>query len=137
LRPSPPPSASTLAPRAVRLAVLSQPICKWLHELEHYGFIVMVQGALLGVHGTGKAAHYRLTDCPFAGQSPTYDFQNWDGVLYATKKQNPVPHRGDITSLTTSRLYSAPREWTMPRLEEIEYTPELRRLYREQVKEAA
>jgi hypothetical protein len=69
-------------------------ICKWLHELEHYGFIVMVQGAHLGVHGTGKSAHYRLTDCPFAGRSPTYDFQNWDGVLFAPKKQNPVPHRG-------------------------------------------
>jgi hypothetical protein len=63
---------------------------KWLHELEHYGFIVMVQGAHLGVHGTGKAAHYRLTDCPFAGKPPTYDFQNWDGVLYDPKKQNPV-----------------------------------------------
>jgi hypothetical protein len=69
-------------------------VCKWLHELEHYGFIVMVQGAHLGVHGTGKAAHYRLTDCPFAGKPPTYDFQNWDGVLFACKKQNPVPHRG-------------------------------------------
>jgi hypothetical protein len=63
---------------------------KWLHELEHYGFIVEVQGAHLGVHGTGKAALYRLTDCPFAGQPPSYDFQNWDGVLYDPKKQNPV-----------------------------------------------
>jgi hypothetical protein len=63
---------------------------KWLHELEHYGFIAMVQGAHLGVHGTGKAAHYRLTDCPFAGRPPTYDFQNWDGVLYDSKKQHPV-----------------------------------------------
>ena len=63
---------------------------KWLHELEYYGFIVMVQGAHLGVHGTGKAAHYRLTDCHFAGRPPTYDFQNWDGVLYDPKKQNPV-----------------------------------------------
>lgn len=63
---------------------------KWLHELEHYGFIVMVQGAHLGVHGTGKAARYRLTDCAFAGQPATYDFQNWDGVLYDPKKQNPV-----------------------------------------------
>ena len=73
---------------------------KWLHELEHYGFIVEVQGAHLGITGTGKAAHYRLTDCPYAGKPPTYDFQNWDGVLfvfksrggrkYQAKKQNPV-----------------------------------------------
>jgi hypothetical protein len=65
-------------------------VTKWLHELEHYGFIVMVQGAHLGVHGTGKAAHYRLTDRPYAGNSPTYDFQNWDGVLFTHQKQNPV-----------------------------------------------
>jgi hypothetical protein len=63
---------------------------KWLHELEHYGFVVVVRGAHLGLHGTGKAAHYRLTDCPFAGRPATYDFQNWDGVLYDPKKQNPV-----------------------------------------------
>jgi hypothetical protein len=61
-----------------------------MHELEHYGFIVEVEGAHLGISGTGKAARYRLTDCPFAGQPPTYDFQNWDGVLYDPKKQNPV-----------------------------------------------
>jgi hypothetical protein len=69
-------------------------VCKWLHELEHYGFIVMVQGAHLGLQGTGKAAHYRLTDSYYAGQPPTYDFQNWDGVLYVPKKRNPVPTRG-------------------------------------------
>ena len=61
-----------------------------MHELEHYGFIVEVRGAHLGVTGTGKAAHYRLTDSPHAGTRPTYDFQNWDGVLYDPKKQNPV-----------------------------------------------
>jgi hypothetical protein len=63
---------------------------KWLRELEHYGFIVAVQGAHLGVNGVGKAALYRLTDCGYAGASPTYDFQNWDGVLFEPKKQNPV-----------------------------------------------
>jgi hypothetical protein len=75
---------------ARELGVCKDTVCKWLHELEHYGFIVEVQGAHLGVSGTGKAARYRLTDCPFAGQSPTYDFQNWEGVLYDAKKQNPV-----------------------------------------------
>jgi hypothetical protein len=70
-------------------------VCKWLHELEHYGFIVMVQGAHLGVTGTGKAAHYRLTDCWHAGKPPTYDFQNWDGVLFAPKKTEPRTPEGD------------------------------------------
>lgn len=65
-------------------------VCKWVHELEWYGFIREVQGAHLGVTGTGKAAHYRLTDCPHAGSAPTYDFQSWDGVLYDPKNQNPV-----------------------------------------------
>jgi hypothetical protein len=55
---------------------------RWLRELEHYGFIVKVRGHHLGVEGVGKAAHYRLTDCGYAGQVPTYDFQSWDGVLF-------------------------------------------------------
>jgi hypothetical protein len=38
------------------------------------------------VTGTGVAAHYRLTDCHYAGQAPTYDFQSWDGVLYDPEK---------------------------------------------------
>jgi hypothetical protein len=75
---------------ARELGACKDTVCKWMHELEHYGFIVEVQGAHLGVSGTGKAARYRLTDCWYAGQPPTYDFQNWDGVLYDPKKQNPV-----------------------------------------------
>src|SRR5262245_31836991 len=31
----------------------------WLHELEHYGFIVMINPGGLGVAGRGKAPHYR------------------------------------------------------------------------------
>jgi hypothetical protein len=76
---------------AKKLNVNKETVGKWLHELEHYGFIAKVQGAHLGLSGVGKAARYRLTDSPYAGKPPTYDFQNWDGVLYdPTKKQNPV-----------------------------------------------
>lgn len=75
---------------AKELGACKDTVCKWMHELEHYGFIVEVQGAHLGVTGTGQAARYRLTDCPHAGQPPTYDFQNWDGILYDPKKQKPV-----------------------------------------------
>jgi hypothetical protein len=92
---------------ARELGACKDTVCKWMHELEHYGFIVEVQGAHLGVSGTGKAARYRLTDCWYAGQPPTYDFQNWDGVLYDAKKQNPVrkirtprPRKPDITART-------------------------------------
>ena len=62
---------------------------KWLHELEHYGFIVMVQGAHLGVHGTGKAAHYRLTDCPFAGKPRPMIFRI--GTVFCTTPKNKTP----------------------------------------------
>lgn len=146
---------------------------RWLHELEHYGFVVEVQGAHLGLTGVGKAARYRLTDRHFAGQPPTRDFEKWDGVLYNPKKQNPVrekrppcpkkpdirgsdetpengnkcptepdirdaddcPKISDITSLTTPDAEDVqsflPRLlWTKPALEEIDYTEELRKLYR-------
>ena len=83
---------------------------KWLRELEFYGFIVMVEGAHLGVQGTGKAARYRLTDSKYAGKSATYDFQNWDGVLFDPQKQNPVllgrtprptgPDKGKVAEMT-------------------------------------
>jgi hypothetical protein len=59
----------------------------WLKELEHYRFTVMVQGAHLGASGKGKSATYRLTDRYHAGKPPTYDFQNWDGVLFEPKKR--------------------------------------------------
>jgi hypothetical protein len=58
-----------------------------LQELEHYGFIVKVQGHHLGLSGKGKSAHYRLTDRYHAGKPPTYDFQNWGGVLFEPKKR--------------------------------------------------
>jgi hypothetical protein len=90
---------------ARELGACKDTVRKWIHELEHYGFIVEVQGAHLGVSGTGKAARYRLTDCWHAGHPPTYDFQNWGGVLYDAKKQNPVrkrrtprPRKPDITA---------------------------------------
>ena len=75
---------------ASKLGVNKDTVTKWMHELEHYGFIVEVQGAHLGASGVGKAARYRLTDSYYAGQAPTYDFQNWDGVLFDPEKQNPV-----------------------------------------------
>jgi hypothetical protein len=65
-------------------------IARWMRELEHYGFIVMVTPGSLGVHGNGKAPHWRLTEMPYAGTAPTREFMNWQGELYDRKKQNPV-----------------------------------------------
>jgi Helix-turn-helix domain len=75
---------------AKALGVSKNTAGKWLHELEHYGFIVLIQGHHLGLNGAGKASRYRLTDRYYAGKEPTYDFQNWDGVLFDSEK-NPVP----------------------------------------------
>jgi len=74
---------------AKELGVNKDTVGKWLRELEHYGFIGKVRGAHLGSEGCGKAALYRLTDRWFAGEAPTYDFQNWSGDLF-DEKQNPV-----------------------------------------------
>ena len=52
-------------------------IGRWLDELTHYGFLVMLCGPHLGVDGDGQSAHYRLTDRWFHGQPPTRDFDKW------------------------------------------------------------
>jgi hypothetical protein len=74
----------------------------WFKELEHYGFVVMVQGAHLGAEGKGKSATYRLTDRYHAGKPPTYDFQSWDGALFEPKKR--IDKRG------TSRLHALQKQ---------------------------
>jgi hypothetical protein len=165
----------------------------WYSELEHYGFIVMVQGACLGAEGKGKAARYRLTDRYHAGKPPTYDFKSWDGVLFDPpkrvdkrgisrllkhlEKQNPgttpqpprhhttaigaddqmaenankwlhttaigkdadCPHTTAISTSPSTKPSPRPGKrkpdlklvWTPPTLVEVEYTDDLRRLYRE------
>lgn len=75
---------------AKELGVHTHTALKLLRELEHYGFIVNVEKGSLGVFGYAKAPKYRLTDWYYAGQPPTADYQNWDGVLFEPKKQNPV-----------------------------------------------
>src|SRR5262245_57638400 len=55
---------------------------RWFRELEHYGFIVMINPGGLGVEGRGKAPHWRLTEEWHAGKAPTREFLYWDGVLF-------------------------------------------------------
>jgi hypothetical protein len=61
-------------------------ILKWYHELQYYGFIVMVSLPHHGLNGHGKAAHYRLTEEWYLGKSPTRDYLNWDGELFHEQK---------------------------------------------------
>jgi hypothetical protein len=69
----------------------SEEIVNWFRELQHYGFIVMMQPGRLGVEGKGKAPHWRLTELGYMHDAPTRDFMRWDGTKYRrVKKQNPV-----------------------------------------------
>jgi hypothetical protein len=160
---------------AKKLNVDKKTVIRWLHELEHYGFIVMVQRGTIGVYGYGRATQYRLTDRPYAGSPPTFDFKNWTGEIFDPKKQNPGPlegpHRSTGRTITKSvpanSLWSGGRtirtapdrstgrtitsvasyeaskagavaepaltgllKWTTQTLAQIEYTDELRELYR-------
>ena len=93
---------------AESLNVSKDTICKWLRELEHYGFIVKVRGHHLGVDGEGKAALYRLTDCPYAGKPATYDFQNWSSELFEPETAKRTMTEADKKRLTESRRKQKP-----------------------------
>src|SRR5262245_27300154 len=71
-------NAAYLAARtgAKRLGVNKDTVTKWLRELQHYGFIVLVRGGSLGVEGYGLAQTFRLTDRPYGNTGATYDFQH-------------------------------------------------------------
>ncbi len=86
-------------------------VARWHHELQHYGFIRVIEGkeARLGSDGEGVAAHVRLTEHWYAGQAPTRDFERWDGAKFRyqkkKQKQKPVPQTGD----TPSRKLGTPK----------------------------
>jgi hypothetical protein len=70
-------------------------IVRWFNELQHYGFIVMMDPGCLGLDGKGKAPRWRLTEVAYMrGTSskamedmPTMDFLKWNGVRFS--KQEP------------------------------------------------
>ena len=57
---------------------LSQ-IGRWFRELQHYGFIVMMEGGSLGVDGKGRAPRWRLTELGYMKDPPTRDYHRWRG----------------------------------------------------------
>jgi hypothetical protein len=80
-------------------------VSRWLDELEHYGFTVMVQDHHRGASGKGKSATYRLTDRYYAGKPPTYDFQNWNGARFAPKPKPKAKSAGEIARLNDLRRH--------------------------------
>jgi hypothetical protein len=97
---------------AKRLRSSRYKVREWFAELEHYGFIVLVSRACLGVDGKGKSAHWRITDrgtTKGGYEPPTQNFLSWNAVPFDAKphrakrraakwdpdnikKQNPGPH---------------------------------------------
>jgi hypothetical protein len=65
-------------------------VARWHHELQHYGFIRVIEGkeARLGSDGEGMAAHVRRPEHSYAGQAPTRDFERWDGTKFRYRKKN-------------------------------------------------
>jgi predicted transcriptional regulator len=73
---------------AKKLNVSKNTAARALLELEHYGFIVKVRGAYLGVSGVGQSAHYRLTAQKYGNIGATHDYDKWNGEIFTLKKQN-------------------------------------------------
>jgi len=61
-------------------------IARWFRELHHYGFIVMMTPAYLGVEGKGKAPHWRLTELGYMKDPPTRNFLQWNGEPFSDRK---------------------------------------------------
>ena len=64
-------------------------IARWFRELQHYGFIVMMEPGCLGVEGKGKAPRWRLTELGYMKEPPTRDFTRWDGTPFVNQKTSP------------------------------------------------
>jgi hypothetical protein len=69
-------------------------IGRWFRELQHYGFIVMMDAGCLGVEGKGRAPRWRLTELGYMKDPPTRDYTRWQGDLFVDQKpvrqkQNP------------------------------------------------
>jgi hypothetical protein len=70
-------------------------IARWYRELQFYGFIRMHTPGGLGVHGKGKAPHWRLTELGYMQDPPTREFTHWQGEKFRDRKSesragNPV-----------------------------------------------
>jgi len=87
-------------------------ISRWFRELQHYGFIVQTSPGGLGVHGHGRAPHWRLTEMGVrdgALDPPTREFIRWDGTVFTdrrplAKKQKPGPKTGTTSVPKTGPL---------------------------------
>jgi hypothetical protein len=93
---------------AKEIATSPNQIGRWFRELQHYGWIIMMQPGSLGVEGKGRAPRWRLTELGYMNEPPTRDYARWQGDLFVdqkprSKKQNPDTENR-ITSDTENRI---------------------------------
>jgi hypothetical protein len=67
-------------------------IARWFRELQHYGFIVMMNPGCLGVDGKGQAPKWRLTEVGYMNNMPTMEFLKWNGVPFSNHRA-PKPRQ--------------------------------------------
>jgi hypothetical protein len=109
---------------ATELGVNKNNIARWYHELQHYGFIVMTKPGNLGLNGSGRAAHWRLTELGYQKEPPTRDYERWSGELFVPEDRDTRlrimnrPRRQDGKNKTLSRTpgHTVPdaRTYTVP-----------------------
>jgi hypothetical protein len=63
-------------------------IARWFRELQHYGFIVLLQPGCLGVEGKGRAPRWRLTELGYMRDFPTRNYEKWDGTPFVDQKKS-------------------------------------------------
>jgi hypothetical protein len=88
-------------------------ITNWFRELQHYGFIVMIQPGCLGVMGKGLAPKWRLTEIAYMREPATRDFIGWDGTPFQRKRRaskNRIPHRKSGADRTGKPVHTSAPE---------------------------
>jgi hypothetical protein len=117
---------------ATELGANRNQISRWYHELQHYGFIVMTKPGNLGLNGSGRAAHWRLTEVGYLKEMPTRDYERWTGELFVPESRDTRlrlvknrPGQRDSKNKTLSRpqghtvpatgTYTVPANGTVPR----------------------
>jgi hypothetical protein len=87
---------------AKELGFSKNTIARGFRELSFYRLIAQTNPGCLGVDGRGKAPSWRLTELPYMGEPPTYDFEKWDGTRFHEQK-SPAFYRHQKRRLTGLR----------------------------------
>jgi hypothetical protein len=92
-------------------------IVVWFRELQHYGFITLVEPGTRGARG--RAAHWRITDMGWgqldgAPVTPTKDYLIWSGELFSGWSKNNSKGQVTGTPCTSHLDTPVPATGTVP-----------------------